>query len=163
MKTDTAAHAEIGILERDRDAVSKILDTLLADEYMLYTKTRNFHWNVSGPDFSELHKFFEGQYEALDGIIDEVAERIRALGEKTPSTLAAFLKTTRLKEFPGQYQEAKKMLLLLLEDHEEIINVLREDLKSTAEKFSDMGTSDFLTGLMEQHEKMAWMLRAHLE
>jgi starvation-inducible DNA-binding protein len=154
---------DIGISDKDRQAVVGILNNLLADEYVLYTKTRNYHWNVTGPHFHDLHKFFESQYEALDEIVDEVAERARALGGTSAGTLKEFLKAARLKEFPGEVPPAKGMLLKLLEDHEEIINLLREDLETCADKYHDMGTSDFLTGLMEKHEKMAWMLRACLE
>ncbi len=153
---------DIGISEQNRQKVAGILNELLADEYLLYTKTRNYHWNVTGPNFSELHKFFESQYEALDEIIDDTAERARSLGEKSLGTLGEFLKHARLKEFPGDIPEAKKMLTNLLDDHEEIINLLREDLVSCTEKYKDAGSGDFLTGLMEKHEKMAWMLRAFL-
>lgn len=155
--------ADIGIPEEKKSAVVAILNDLLSDEYLLYTKTRNYHWNVVGPDFAELHKFFESQYEALDGIVDEVAERARMLGGRSLGTMTEFLKAARLKEFPKNYPDAKKMLKNLLEDHEELVNLLRGDLAACAEKYGDAGTSDFLTGLMEQHEKMAWMLRSFLE
>ena len=154
---------DIGISDKNREQVADILNNILADEYLLYTKTRNYHWNVTGTHFHDYHKFFEAQYEELDGIIDEVAERARSLGAQALGTLTEFTKTARLKEYPGDYPEAKKMILALLEDHEELINILREDLETCAQKYKDMGTSDFLTGLMEQHEKMAWMLRSHLE
>lgn len=154
---------DIGISDKNRQGVVAILNNLLADEYLLYTKTRNCHWNVTGPHFDHLHKFFETQYDALDGFVDDVAERVRSLGGRPLATLAEFVKAARLKEYPRLYPEAKKMVLALLEDHEEIINYLREDLVSCVEKFEDAGTSDFLTGLMEAHEKMAWMLRASLE
>lgn len=155
--------ADIGISEKNREQVVELLNNLLADEYLLYTKTRNFHWNVVGPHFHDLHKFFEAQYEQLDGIIDEVAERARSLGGRSLGTMAEFLKIARLKEYPREYPEAKKMAKALLDDHEELINLLREDLVACGDRYKDMGTSDFLTGLMEQHEKMAWMLRSILE
>lgn len=150
----------IGIADKNRKAVVGILSRLLADEYVLYTKTRNYHWNVKGPNFSELHKFFESQYEELDEIIDETAERARSLGGDSLGTLKEFLSHTRLKESPGHYPEAKKMIASLLADHEAVIRQLREDLEACAETYQDMGTSDYLTGLMERHEKMAWMLRS---
>jgi len=153
----------IEILEKHRNESVKILNQLLSDEYVLYTKTRNYHWNVTGSDFSELHKFFEAQYEELDEIIDEVAERARSLGSNSLGTLTEFLKHTHLKEFPSDYPESQKMISNLLTDHELIIQNLRRDLALCAEKYNDAGTSDFLTGLMEQHEKMAWMLRAYLD
>ena len=157
MKTD------IGLSEKDRKGSLEILGHLLSDEYLVYTKTRNYHWNITSSDFSELHKFFEAQYEEIDDIIDEVAERARALGGKSLGTMKEFLETTRLKEFPGVYPTAEKMISNLLSDHEAVIRFLREDLASCAEKYKDMGTSDFLTGLMEQHEKMAWMLRSYVD
>jgi len=152
----------LGIVDSDRSAVVKILNALLADEYLLYTKTRNYHWNVVGLQFNDLHKFFEGQYEALDDIVDNVAERTRALGGSALGTLAEFTQQARLKEHPGQYPDGKTMIGNLLADHESLIRQLREDLDTTASTYRDLGTSDFLTGLMEQHEKMAWMLRAFL-
>ena len=152
----------IGISDKDRKGSAEILNRLLADEYVLYTKTRNYHWNVTGPDFSELHKFFESQYEEIDDIIDEVAERARSLGGHSVATLKEFVGATRLKEFPAVYPNARKMISNLLADHESIISQLRKDLVLCADHHKDMGTSDFLTGLMEQHEKMAWMLRSYV-
>lgn len=153
----------IGLNETNREAVAKILNNLLADEYVLYTKTRNYHWNVVGPHFNDLHKFFEAQYEQLNDVVDEVAERARQLGGHSVATLEEFLKNTRLKEQPGKYSHWKDMMLNLLHDHEAVIRQLRQDSAVCDEKYGDMGTNDFLTGLMEQHEKMAWMLRAFLE
>jgi starvation-inducible DNA-binding protein len=150
----------IGIADANRDAVVRILNAMLADEYVLYTKTRNYHWNVVGPQFNDLHKFFEAQYEALNEIVDEVAERARALGGKAWGTLAEFTEHARLKEQPGQYPAAPTMLSNLLADHEAVIRTLRGDLATVMDKYADAGTNDFLTGLMEKHEKMAWMLRA---
>jgi starvation-inducible DNA-binding protein len=153
----------IGIPGDKRDAVVTILNTLLADEYVLYTKARNYHWNVVGPQFNDLHKFFEHQYEALNDIVDEVAERARTLGGRVLGTLAEFVKSTRLRERPGEYPEARGMIADLLADHEAVVRQLRVDLETTMDKHRDAGTNDFLTGLMEKHEKMAWMLRAFLE
>jgi starvation-inducible DNA-binding protein len=153
----------IGISENNRKSVIQILSSLLADEYVLYTKTRNYHWNVVGPQFNDLHKFFQGQYEAIDGTIDEVAERIRTLGGKSPATLAEFVKTARLNEKPGEYPAASAMIAGLLEDHETVIRNLRVDVEKTINECQDAGTGDFLTGLMEEHEKMAWMLRSFLQ
>lgn len=116
-----------------------------------------------GTQFNDLHKFFEAQYEELNGIVDEVAERARSLGERSQATLAEFVKSTRLEEHPGTYPPAEKMVAALLSDHEAVIRSLRADLEACAEKYGDVGTSDFLTGLMGHHEKMAWMLRSMLE
>jgi starvation-inducible DNA-binding protein len=153
----------IGLLEEQREGVVAILNTLLADEYLLYTKTRNYHWNVVGPQFNDLHKFFEAQYNELNEIVDDVAERGRVLGGHALGTLTEFLTYTRLKEQTSYYPDAHDMIADLLADHEALIRHLRVDLETCAEQYHDAGTNDFLTGLMEQHEKMAWMLRAFLE
>jgi starvation-inducible DNA-binding protein len=153
----------IGLSQKQRQGVVEILSQLLADEYLLYTKTRNYHWNVVGPQFNDLHKFFEDQYEALDEIIDDVAERARALGGRAVATLAEFMKLARLREHPGRQLAAREMLRDLLADHEVLIQTLRRDLDVVMARHGDAGTNDFLTGLMERHEKMAWMLRSFLE
>ena len=152
---------EIGIAEPDRQAVAAMLKSLLADEFVLYVKTRNFHWNVMGANFSELHAFFERQYAVLDEIIDDVAERIRALGVVSPGSMRELLAAARLKEVPAQALPAETMVELLLEDHERLVRNLRKDVAACVERHHDAGTSDFLTGLMEKHEKAAWMLRSH--
>ena len=153
----------IGLSESNRDSVVRILNNLLADEYVLYTKTRNYHWNVVGPQFNDLHKFFQEQYEALDEMVDEVAERARSVGGKAYGTLAEFSQHSRLKEQPGKQPAAATMVANLQADHEAMVRTLRADLETVMEKHNDAGTNDFLTGLMEKHEKMAWMLRSFLE
>ena len=153
----------IGLNDKQRGGVITILNTLLGDEFVLYTKTRRFHWNVTGPSFNELHKFFEAQYEALSDVVDEVAERVRALDGLAAGSLEEFLKLTHLPEEPNKKFDAKGMIAALLADHESIAQHLRQDLTACEEKFGDVGTSDFLTGLMKQHEKMAWMLRSYLK
>jgi starvation-inducible DNA-binding protein len=157
------SNTNIGISDQDREGVAGILSQLLADEYVLYTKTRNYHWNVVGPHFNDLHKFFEGQYNQLADDIDDIAERIRSLGSKTPATLSEFGKNSRLDEHPGEYPDANSMVSNLVSDHETIIKNLRTDLETCDVKYHDVGTNDFLTGLMEKHEKTAWMLRSTLE
>ena len=152
----------IGIKPENLSAVSHLLNGILADEFLLYTKTRNAHWNVEGPDFHDKHKFFEGQYEQLDEIMDEVAERIRILGHYAPATLKDFLKLTRLTEQMREKNDSAGFIRELLADHETIIIAMRECIDRFANEFKDVGTSDFITGLMEEHEKMAWMLRSHL-
>ena len=152
-----------GLADKEREGVVKILNTVLADEYVLNTKTKNYHWNVVGPQFHDLHKFLDAQYGELAEIVDDVAERARSLGGPALGTLAEFLKQTRLKEHPGQYPGAREMIANLRADHEALIRTLRVDLEACAERYHDIGTNDFLTGLMEKHEKMAWMLRACLE
>ncbi len=151
----------IGIAEEHSAEICKMLNVLLADEFSLYARTRNAHWNVTGPAFSVLHKFFEDQYTQLAEMLDNVAERARMLGGIAEGTLDAVTTATRLgapKNEPG----AMKMVLGLLNDHETIIRAVREDLSKVDGEYKDAGTADFLTGIMEAHEKMAWMLRAHL-
>ena len=152
----------IEISEKHLKEGALLLNVLLADEYILYTKTRNAHWNIQGQNFIELHKFFESQYDALDIIIDDVAERVRALGHYALGSLKDFTLMTRLSEHNRDFTDYKHIIQTLLEDHEALIRSLRKDISTTAEKHRDLGTADFMTGLMEQHEKMAWMLRAHL-
>jgi len=152
----------IGISDDNRLAVATELCKLLSDEFVLYTKTRNAHWNVEGPDFHSMHLFFEAQYEALDDMMDGVAERIRQLGHYSPGTLKDFLALTHLSEKTDNKNNSAGFIKELLADHESIIVFIRENVNPFASKYEDAGTSDYITGLMEQHEKMAWMLRAHL-
>lgn len=151
----------IGLTPEQRSAVAGLLRQTLADLYILYTKTRKYHWNVEGPQFSQLHKLFEEQYDAIDEAIDEVAERIRALGLYSPGSFAEFQADARLQEDAGGPLNAQQMLAALLADHEAVIRNLRVDLQKAAD-LGDAGNSDFLTGLLEGHEKAAWMLRALL-
>jgi starvation-inducible DNA-binding protein len=153
---------KIDIKENNLEKVADLLNVLLADEYVLYTKTRNAHWNVQGPHFYDLHKFFESQYEILDTIIDDTAERVRALGHFALGSMADFLKVTHLTEDAHKFSDSRKMLQTLLSDHEEIICTIRQDLAKVNDTYKDAGTADFITGIMEQHEKMAWMLRAQI-
>jgi starvation-inducible DNA-binding protein len=138
------------------------LSVVLADEVTLYTKTRKFHWNVSGESFMELHKLFQAQYTELEETIDEVAERINKLGGKTIGTMKEFVALTRLKEAPNKYPEQKDMMKELLNDHDSIIILLRKDIDAIAKKNNDVGTVDFLTGVLQQHETTAWILRRYL-
>jgi starvation-inducible DNA-binding protein len=141
---------------------AEMLHALLADEFVLYTKTRNYHWNVVGGDFSQLHRLLEKQYESLGEIVDEVAERARAIGVRALGSLREFLEHTRLQESSGR-PSAREMLFNLLQDHEAIVRHLRDDLRSAGADFEDLATVDYLTALIGRHEKTAWMLRSHLE
>jgi starvation-inducible DNA-binding protein len=152
--------ANIDITDGDRKTVVEILNRLLSDEYVLLTKTRSFHWNVTGPQFNDLHKFFEGQYDELNEFVDEIAERARQLDGRAYGTLAEFAKASRLVEQPGNTPAANDMLNALLSDQESIIRTLRSEIGPVGDAYKDVGTQDFLTGLLEKHEKMAWMLRA---
>ncbi|HXB06323.1 MAG TPA: DNA starvation/stationary phase protection protein [Puia sp.] len=156
-------NASIGIAPANLQAVTVQLSKLLADEFLLYTKTRNAHWNVEGTDFHTMHIFFEQQYEQLDETMDSVAERIRQLGHYAPATLQSFLSLTHLTEKLGERNDSMGFIKELLTDHENIIIFLRENINKFADDYGDAGTSDFITGLMEEHEKMAWFLRAHLK
>jgi starvation-inducible DNA-binding protein len=155
--------ANIGLSKEQRENVAKVLNTVLADETVLYQKTRNFHWNVRGPRFNDLHAFFEEHYNELETIIDDVAERVRAIGVFATGTLKEFSEKTRLEEKPKSYPSAEDMLRQLLVDHEKIIQNLRKDIVTVGEKYEDVGTEDFLTGLLTAHEKTAWMIRSLAE
>ena len=155
--------ASIGITDSNRKAVTEELSKLLADEFVLYTKTRNAHWNVEGVDFHAKHLFFEAQYGQLEDVIDNVAERIRSLGHYAPATLKLMLELTHLTEESRANNDSVGFITELLADHESIIIHLRENINRFANEWGDAGTSDFITGLMEEHEKMAWMLRSHLK
>jgi len=154
---------QIGIKPEDSVQVADALNKLLSDEHVLYIKTRNAHWNVEGPDFASVHKFFESQYDELEGIIDSVAERIRSIGHYAEGTMSEYLKLTQLSEESREGNDSPSYIKDLLSDHEAVIIELRENITRFAEDLHDLGTSDFITGLMETHEKMAWMLRAHLK
>ena len=153
----------IGISNTNRQKVAEELSKLLADEFVLYTKTRNAHWNIEGPDFHSMHLFFESQYEQLDDIMDSVAERIRAIGHYSPATFKAYLQLTHLSEQQRTKNDSQGFIKELTSDHESIIIYLRENINKFADDYADAGTSDYITGLMETHEKMAWMLRSHLK
>jgi len=151
----------IGISKKHLEAVAELLSIVLANEVTLYTKTRKFHWNVKGESFMELHKLFQAQYTKLEEAIDEVAERISKLGSNAIGTQEEFKKLTFIKEHPGKYPPSKEMMLELLEDHEAVIIELRKLVADCAEKFADAGSADFLTGLMKDHETIAWTLRRY--
>jgi starvation-inducible DNA-binding protein len=152
----------IGISDKNLKEITTMLSAVLADSVVLYTKTRKFHWNVNGQSFMELHRLFEEQYNKLEGSIDEIAERINKLGAPTIGTLNEFLQLTCLKESPGKYPNQTGMLKELLTDHETAIKALRKHIDDCEEKFKDKGTADFLAGLIQEHETIAWTLRRYL-
>jgi starvation-inducible DNA-binding protein len=139
-----------------------LLSVILSDEMTLYIKTRKFHWNVAGESFMELHKLFEKQYSELEVVIDEVAERINKLGGKTIGTMNEFTLLSRIVEHPNKYPVQKAMISELLSDHETIISELRKDIDICVEECHDAGTADLLTGILQQHESIAWILRRYL-
>ncbi|MBA1262056.1 Dps family protein [Stutzerimonas sp. NM35] len=151
---------DIGIGEQDRAAIAEGLSRLLADTYTLYLKTHNFHWNVTGPMFNTLHTMFETQYTELALAVDDIAERIRALGFPAPGTYAAYAKLSSIKEQEG-VPSAEEMIKLLVEGQEAVVRTAR-GIFPLLEKVSDEPTADLLTQRMQIHEKTAWMLRSLL-
>jgi starvation-inducible DNA-binding protein len=153
----------IGLNEETRLEVGSILNLLLADEYVLYATTRDYHWNVTGPEFRSLHRQFEEQYDQIAQWLDDIAERARAIGAGARGNWSDLTKAARCSADPGIGLPAEHMLGELLALHEEMIVQLRTDAEACLARYHDAGTADFLTGLMAQHEKAAWMLRAKLE
>lgn len=152
---------DIGISEGERKSIAMGLSHVLADTYTLYLKTHNFHWNVSGPMFNTLHAMFMEQYTELWNAVDEVAERIRALGEYAPGSYSEFSRLSSIKEAEGP-MAANDMLLQLLEGHEAVARTARS-VFPTAEKGDDQASIDLLTQRIRIHEKTAWMLRSMLQ
>lgn len=150
----------IGIGEQDRAAIAEGLSRLLADTYTLYLKTHNFHWNVTGPMFNTLHLMFEGQSTELAVAVDDIAERIRALGFPAPGTYAAYARLSSIKEEEG-VPEAEEMIRQLVQGQEAVVRTARS-IFPLLDKVSDEPTADLLTQRMQVHEKTAWMLRSLL-
>jgi len=151
----------IGITPKNLKKSATILATILSNEMTLYVKTRKFHWNISGNSFMELHKLFEDQYRILEANIDEVAERISQLGEKTIGTMKEFVENSTLKESPNEYPSQKQMLEELLGNHEQLATEFRAYIPIFENENNDIGSADFITGLLQEHEKMAWILRRY--
>jgi len=149
-----------GIADEDRKAIAEGLSRVLADSYTLYLKTHNFHWNVSGPNFQSLHLLFETQYNELAAAVDEIAERIRALGQPAPGSYKAFAALSSIEEAEG-VPGWKDMVGQLAADNEAVARSLRSVFPA-AEAGNDEATADLLTQRLTAHEKAAWMLRAHL-
>ena len=152
----------IGISAENRQAIADQLSKILADEFILYSKTLSFHWNIEGPDFHSVHLYLETLYEEQQEVVDTVAEKIRAIGHYVPATLKDYFQLTHLIEKTKGGNDSQSIFAELLEDHESIIIFLREEIKPISDKWQAEGSSDYVTGLMEQHEKTAWMLRSHL-
>lgn len=152
----------IGLPPANRRKAIAILSGVLADQHVLYHKTRNFHWNLTGLRFHTLHEFFEQQYNTLAEAIDQTAERIRMIGGTSPGSMSEFLKLATLKEARGALIRGEDALESLAADHAACVRSLRKAIEETDEKADDAGTTDFLTDLIRDHEKTAWMLRSHL-
>ena len=152
---------DIGIDASSRKAIADGLSRLLADEYTLYLKTHNFHWNVTGPMFNTLHLMFETHYNESALAVDLVAERIRALGFPAPGTYSQYAKLSSIKETEG-VPEWREMVAQLVEGHEACVRTARKVFPAVDES-NDEPTADLLTQRMQVHEKTAWMLRSLLE
>jgi starvation-inducible DNA-binding protein len=150
----------IGIEESQRKQIGQGLSRLLADTYSLFLKTHNFHWNVTGPMFNTLHVMFEAQYNELFTAVDEIAERIRALGEVAPGSFSSFKTLSSIKD-ADTVPNAMEMIRILVEDNETVVRTAREVLPIT-DGANDGPTSDLLNARLQIHEKTAWMLRSML-
>lgn len=148
--------------ELEIEEIVTFLNVLLADEYALYTKTLNAHWNVNGPKLLELHKFFEDQNLALDIIINDTAKRVRSLGHFALGSLKNFLNVTHMDEENFNFGNPMQIINALVNDHETIIRIIRDEIIPVAGKYNDHGTTYFVKGLMGQHERMALILRSFL-
>ena len=151
---------DIGIKEHDRRLIADGLSHLLADSYSLYLMTHNFHWNVTGPMFNTLHLMFEQQYTELAIAVDDIAERIRALGMPAPGTYQAFQKLASIQE-PEGVPDAETMIRMLVKGQEAVVRTARS-VVPVAGEVSDEPTLDLITQRMQVHEKNAWMLRSLL-
>ena len=158
---DTEVPINIGIDQENRQKIAEGLSRLLADTYTLYLKTHNFHWNVTGPMFQTLHLMFETQYTELATAVDQIAERIRALGFPAPGTYSDFAKLSSIQETPG-VPKANEMIRVLAEGQEAVVRTARS-IFPAVEQVNDEPTADLLTQRMQIHEKNAWMLRSLLE
>ena len=150
----------LGIEKEDREQIAAGLSKLLADSYTLYLKTHNYHWNVTGPMFNTLHVMFEQHYTELATAVDEIAERIRALGVKAPGTYREFAALTSIDEASGN-ESAEDMIRQLVVGQEAVVRTAREVFPA-ADAANDEPTADLLTQRMQIHEKNAWMLRSML-
>ncbi len=159
-KATAADKINTGIAAANSKKVSDTLNEILADEFVLYVKTLKFHWNIEGRDFHALHVFLEEQYNQLQDIIDSVAERIRKVGHFANGSLKQFMSDTSLQEHTETNAITEDKLRELVSDHESIIRKVRDSIDDFDEKYKDQGSADFVTGILKQHEKMAWMLRA---
>nr|WP_304984875.1 Dps family protein [Comamonas sp. BIGb0124] len=158
----SAPAINIGLTERDRAAISKGLNRVLADTFGLYLTTHNFHWNVTGPHFNSLHAMFMGQYTELWNAIDTIAERIRSLGFYAPGSYKEFAELASVPDVPVKPPKADEMVRILVKGHETVARGARE-LFPLLDKVSDEPTADMLTQRVNSHEQTAWMLRSLLE
>ncbi|HZL08551.1 MAG TPA: DNA starvation/stationary phase protection protein [Prolixibacteraceae bacterium] len=152
----------IGITDHNINEVVTFLNILLADEYVLYTKTRNANWNADGSKFYEQHVFFENQYNVLDEVIDDLAERIRSLGCFAIGSLKYFQNTSQSSDENYNYNNLDEIIQSLASDHEAIIRNIRNEIIPISDRHNDTDTVAFVTNLLEKHEKMVWMHRLYI-
>lgn len=148
----------IGITSEQRAIVSDGLKALLADSYTLYLQTHNFHWNVTGPKFHDLHLLFEEHYTELAVAVDDIAERVRTLGAVAPGTYREFAALSNIEETEG-VPSADDMVAILTASHEQVVRTCREVLK-LAQAADDESSVALISDRMRIHEKTAWMLRS---
>ena len=142
---------------------ASVLNNILANEFALFTKTLNFHWNITGPRFHSLHNFFEEQYKELLEIMDDTAERVRFLGKKPHGTVEKMFKEMNFKETPNQELSSSEMLGQLFEDHLKIQSMIKESMSDKELFGTDLGTKEFLGALLQKHEMMSWKLSSHFD
>jgi len=159
-RNENTNNLKTGISYENSLKVADELNQVLSDEVVLYVKTSNFHWNIEGRDFHALHLFLEEQYKQLQVIIDSVAERVRKVGQFAKGSMREFLDATSIGEHSGGASVSEDMLSELASDHDALIRKTRALIQDFNEKYYDAGSADFITGVMKEHEKMAWMLRA---
>jgi starvation-inducible DNA-binding protein len=147
------------ITNQNNEVIATFLNLLLADEYVLYTKTRAAHWNVDGSNYFELHVFLENQFNTLDYMIDEIAEQIRSLGHFASCSLKDFLSVSQMDNDRHDFKNSKEIFEMLRNDHDMITNLIQHEVIPISKRLKSPDTALFITGLMEQHKKMAWMLR----
>jgi len=152
----------LGLDEKARQHIVDLLNKRLSDNFVLYVKTLNYHWNITGPEFIQIHLLLEEQYGELAEANDEIAERVRKIGGVAFGTLDEFKQNSAIEEQPGRVPDWQEMVQCLVDDHEAIIRQLRKDADKTDE-LGDTFTNDFVIQMARAHETMAWKLRAHLE
>ncbi len=153
---------DLGLSDKATKKLVNTLQKFIADEMVLYMKLRNYHWNVTGPQFIALHELFEEQYTELATVIDDLAERVRSYGIRAIGTLKEVLDHTRLDETPEALPAARDMVADLVADHETLVRLYREGIEE-ANKHNSPGDEDLFTALLQDHQKKAWLLRAHIE
>ncbi len=153
----------LGLDGATRAQAAAILNRVLSNTALLQQKTRKAHWDVVGPQFYSLHKLWDEQYEALNQRADEIAERVRQLGGYPIGTVAGWVESASIRENPGRVSSATEAVIELMIDHEQIVRALRTDIEKLNDDMRDYGTGDFLTGLLRDHEQMAWILRSFVQ